>query len=150
MSGKRTQRIVRPTRGLVGNARPEFVYSHVELSRNTVRLLVALMTLAIGGVLYLQYRLLKNNVELKEQSFAHNVMAALDEASARLEEVDIRNRVFVSAGDSGLPLVLHMKKRAGAERPPMRATAISASTNRRATFRVRNFVSQAPRPIAVR
>jgi signal transduction histidine kinase len=86
----------------------------VELSRNTVRILVALMTLAICGVLYLQYRLLKNNVELKEESFAHNVNAALSDAANQLEEIDIRDRFFTSAVDSGGPIVLKIRKHTAA------------------------------------
>ena len=41
------------------------------------------MTIAICGILYLQYVLLRNNVELKEDSFGHNVVAALNDAANR-------------------------------------------------------------------
>lgn len=88
----------------------EFVYCGVELSRNTVRLLVAAMALAICGVLYLQYRLLTNNVELKEESFRRNAHAALAAAADRLEEIDLRERFLTSAAGPGKPFTFRLKR----------------------------------------
>ncbi|HLF14600.1 MAG TPA: HAMP domain-containing sensor histidine kinase [Bacteroidota bacterium] len=68
------------------------------------------MTIAIGGILFLQYRLLKNNVELKEESFGRNALAALNAAAERVEEVDVRDRLFTAVADSTGPFMKRFNK----------------------------------------
>lgn len=77
-----------------------------------VRLLIALMTVAICGILYLQYTMLAANVELKDESFRRNALAALNAAAVRLEEVDVRHRLFSSGGDTAAPFTLRIRKQA--------------------------------------
>ncbi len=67
----------------------------MKLSKKTVRAIVALIVLSLGGLVYLQFRLLMNTIELKEQTFKRNVFAAMNAASEKLEEVDARNRLFL-------------------------------------------------------
>jgi len=83
----------------------------VELSRNTVRLLIVLLAVALCGVLFLQYRMLRNNIGLKEESFGRNALAALNSAADRMEEIDLRERLF-STSDSGQPLMLRFRDHA--------------------------------------
>jgi len=99
--------LLRYVKGL-GTLIRAFVYSIVELSRNTVRLLIALLTIALCGILFLQYRMLKNNVDLKEEAFGRNALAALNTTAERMEEIDVRER-FYSGSDSGRPLILRLK-----------------------------------------
>jgi signal transduction histidine kinase len=66
----------------------------MKLTKNTVRLLVALMIVALGGLIFLQVRLFLNNVELKHEAFRRNVVSALNDAAAKLEEIDLRDRFF--------------------------------------------------------
>ncbi len=79
-----------------------------------VRLLIALMTIAICGILYLQYAMLAANVELKEESFRRNAVAALNAAAVRLEEVDVRERLFTPGSDTAAPFTLRIRKHAPA------------------------------------
>jgi two-component system phosphate regulon sensor histidine kinase PhoR len=99
----------------------------VELSRNTVRLLVALMTLAIGGVLYLQYTLLRSNVELKEEAFGRNALTALNAAADRLEEIDIRERFLTSAAMPGEPFTVRLRKHELPGGAPLRDSMVFVS-----------------------
>ena len=68
----------------------------MRLSRNKVRAIIALVVCALAGLVYLQYRLLMNSVELKEQTFKRNVIAAMNFAMEKLEEIDARNIFFVT------------------------------------------------------
>jgi two-component system phosphate regulon sensor histidine kinase PhoR len=68
----------------------------MRLSRNKVRAIIALVVCALAGLVYLQYRLLVNSVELKEQTFKRNVIAAMNFAIEKLEEIDARNIFFVA------------------------------------------------------
>ena len=68
----------------------------MRLSRHKVRAIVALIVCALAGLVYLQYRLLMNSVELKQQTFRRNVIAAMNFAIEKLEEIDARNVLFVA------------------------------------------------------
>ena len=68
----------------------------MRLSQKTVVALITLMIVALSGLVYLQYRLLKNTVDLKEQTFRQNIFAALNYASEKLEEIDVRDRAFLT------------------------------------------------------
>jgi signal transduction histidine kinase len=54
----------------------------------------------------LQYTLLRNTIELRDQTFKRNVFAALNGALDKLEEIDIRNRVLRSASDTSVPMIV--------------------------------------------
>jgi len=84
----------------------------VELPRNTVRVLMMMLAVALAGVLFLQYRMLRNNLALKEESFGRNVIAALNQTAERVEEIDLRDRVFSSAdpADSARPGEPHIMR----------------------------------------
>ena len=135
-----------------------FVYSTMELSRNTVRVLVALMSLAIAGVLYLQYRLLSNNLELREESFSRNAHTALAVAADRLEELDLRDRFFTMSADSGKPFVFKMKRQELAPQAAHRDSTfvVSVVTNERGSLLTElkgerlTYRIDAPRRITVR
>src|SRR3989304_835785 len=71
-----------------------FIFDAMKLTKNTVRLLVVLMIVALGGLIFLQVRLFLNNVELKHEAFRRNVLSALNAAAAKLEEIDLRDRFF--------------------------------------------------------
>ncbi len=68
----------------------------MRLSRNKVRAIIVLIVCALAGLVYLQYRLLMNSVELKEQTFRRNVIAAMNFAIEKLEEIDARNIFFIT------------------------------------------------------
>ena len=70
------------------------IFDAMKLTKNTVRLLVALMIVALGGLILLQVRLFLNNVDLKQEAFRRNVVSAMNSAAARLEEIDLRDRFF--------------------------------------------------------
>jgi two-component system phosphate regulon sensor histidine kinase PhoR len=72
----------------------------MELSRFTVRILIVLLMISLGGILYLQFRVVRNNLEMKEEAFGRNVVSALNYAAERIEEIDVRERFFKAAGDS--------------------------------------------------
>ncbi len=75
----------------------------MKLTKYTVRFLVVLMIVALGGLIFLQVRLFLNNVDLKHEAFRRNVLAALNDAAAKLEEIDLRDRFFTIQMD-GPPL----------------------------------------------
>ncbi len=72
----------------------------VKLSRNTVRFIVSLIVVAVAGLMVLQYALLRNTIELRDQTFKRNVYAAMNNALDKLEEIDVRDRVLISGSDS--------------------------------------------------
>jgi len=76
----------------------------MKLTKNTVRFLVALMIAALGGLIFLQVRLFLNNVDLKHEAFQRNVLTALNAATSKLEEIDLRDRFFTVQAEP-LPLV---------------------------------------------
>jgi two-component system phosphate regulon sensor histidine kinase PhoR len=78
----------------------------MKLSKNTVRAIVTLIVVAVGGLMILQYNLLRNTIELRDQTFKRNVFTALNDALDKIEEIDIRNRVFLSQEDSSLPSIV--------------------------------------------
>jgi two-component system, OmpR family, phosphate regulon sensor histidine kinase PhoR len=67
----------------------------MKLSRTKVRAIVVLIVCALGGLMFLQYRLFMNSVELKEQTFRRNVIAAMNFAVDKLQEIDARNTIFM-------------------------------------------------------
>ena len=72
---------------------------------------MVLIVLALGGLVYLQFRLLMNTIELKEQTFKRNVFAAMNAASEKLEEVDARNRLFLLDTIDAHPYRVHVLPR---------------------------------------
>ncbi|HEY6952070.1 MAG TPA: hypothetical protein VI758_06660, partial [Bacteroidota bacterium] len=78
----------------------------MKLSKNTVRAIVSLIVIAVGGLMVLQYNLLRNTIELRDQTFKRNVFAALNDAMDKLEEMDLRNRVFLVSDDTSLPATI--------------------------------------------
>ena len=60
-----------------------------------MRAIIALVVCALAGLVFLQYRLLMNSVALKEQTFKRNVIAAMNAAIEKLEEIDARNAIFL-------------------------------------------------------
>jgi two-component system phosphate regulon sensor histidine kinase PhoR len=66
----------------------------MKLSKHTVRTIVSLIVIALGGLIFLQVKLLLNTIVLKEQTFKRNVFAAMNVASEKLEEIDARKRFF--------------------------------------------------------
>ncbi|MBX2990711.1 MAG: HAMP domain-containing histidine kinase [Bacteroidetes bacterium] len=72
----------------------------MKLSKQTIGILVAGMAVALGGILFLQYRFLQRSLELKDQTFRQNVLAALNAAVAVIEEADARDRFLLFVSDS--------------------------------------------------
>ncbi|MEX1139816.1 MAG: histidine kinase dimerization/phospho-acceptor domain-containing protein, partial [Bacteroidota bacterium] len=72
----------------------------MKLSRKTVGVLIGLTIAALSGLLALQYRFLMRSLDLRDETFRRNVNAALNMTAARLEESDLRNRVFFADSDS--------------------------------------------------
>lgn len=64
--------------------------------------MIALVVCALAGLVYLQARLLMNSVELKEQTFKRNVIAAMNFAIEKLEEIDARD-IFFATRESSRP-----------------------------------------------
>jgi signal transduction histidine kinase len=130
----------------------------VELPRNTVRILIALMAVALAGILFLQYRMLRSNLELKEESFGHNVMAALNDASNRLEEIDLRDRFFTSSADSGGPFVMRFYRLGPPEKAPgpdtMMFVSVMTSDEGSLTSKIRgntlSYTTTMPESVAIR
>jgi two-component system phosphate regulon sensor histidine kinase PhoR len=58
------------------------------MSKRMVRITISAMVLALAGLVVLQASLLKNALELKEQTFRQNVQAALAEVSRSLETAE--------------------------------------------------------------
>ncbi len=82
------------------------IFASMKLTKNTVRAIVSLIVVAVIGQMILQYTLLKNTIELRDQTFKRNVFAAMNDALDKLEEMDLRNRVFFSSRDTSLPEVV--------------------------------------------
>jgi hypothetical protein len=80
----------------------------MKLSKNTVRAIVGLIVIAVGGVMILQYNLSRNTIELRDPTYKRNVFAALNDGFDTPEEIDIRNRVAHSQEDSSLPSIMTM------------------------------------------
>ena len=100
----------------------------MKLSKKTVRAIVALIVLALGGLIYLQFRLLMNTIELKEQTFKRNVFAAMNSASEKLEEVDARNRIFLNDTIDVHPYKVHIPPRKGSYKFVVKKGENSATT----------------------
>ena len=83
------------------------------LTRTTVRVLIAVMTIALGGIVYLQVRLFLANAALRQDSFKGNVLGAMNYAASKVEESDLRERFF-NAGPPPPPTVYHVRATAGA------------------------------------
>ena len=79
----------------------------MKLSRTMVRTIIVLSVGALGGLMFLQYRLFMNAVELKEQTFRRNVIAAMNFAVDKLQEIDARNAFFTTGDTTGLPRNMH-------------------------------------------
>ena len=69
----------------------------MKLSRNTVRTIVVLIVVAVVGLMILQYALLRNTIELRDQTFKRNVFAALNNALDKLEDSLLRDAVVPAA-----------------------------------------------------
>lgn len=79
----------------------------MKLSRTRVRTIIVLIVCALGGLMFLQYRLFMNSVELKEQTFRRNVIAAMNFAIDKLQEIDARNAIFMVSDTAGIPKATH-------------------------------------------
>ena len=75
----------------------------MKLSRTKVRAIIFLIVCALGGLMFLQYRLLMNSVQLKDQTFRRNVIAAMNFAVDKLQEIDARNAFFIVSDSSTIP-----------------------------------------------
>ena len=68
------------------------------LSKKTVGVIIALTVIALSGLILLQSHLLYNAMELKEQAFRRNVLAALNSVVQKLETTETARRIMVIAG----------------------------------------------------
>jgi two-component system phosphate regulon sensor histidine kinase PhoR len=68
------------------------------LSKKTVGVIIALTVIALSGLILLQSYLLYNAMELKEQAFRRNVLAALNSVVQKLETTETARRIMVIAG----------------------------------------------------
>ncbi len=89
---------------------------------STLRLTVSAMMLALAGLIALQWHLLRQAMELKDQAFKRNAFAALNIAAQRLEageafrsvigatKLPDRNVVFIEKGQTSPPKVHVLEK----------------------------------------
>jgi two-component system phosphate regulon sensor histidine kinase PhoR len=68
------------------------------LSKKSVGIIITLTVIALSGLILLQSYLLYNAMELKEQAFRRNVLAALNSVVQKLETTETAKRIMVIAG----------------------------------------------------
>jgi two-component system phosphate regulon sensor histidine kinase PhoR len=68
------------------------------LSKKSVGAIIGLTVVALSGLILLQSHLLHNAMELKEQAFHRNVLAALNSVVQKLETTETAKRIMVIAG----------------------------------------------------
>ena len=70
-------------------------YIHnMALSKKTVGVIIGLIVVSVSGLVVVQTYLLDYAMELKEQAFRRNVLAALNSAVQRLETSETMSGVF--------------------------------------------------------
>lgn len=67
----------------------------MKLSKHLVRLIITLIVFALTGLMVLQFKLLVNTLELRERAFKRSVYGAMNIASDKLEEIDVRDRFIL-------------------------------------------------------
>ncbi|HTK83101.1 MAG TPA: HAMP domain-containing sensor histidine kinase [Bacteroidota bacterium] len=81
----------------------------MKLPTKTIGILIALMAIALGGLVALQYVLIENAFEQKEQSFRQNVNAAMNAVVQKLETSEAVGNIFRVAVKQPPPVASHMQ-----------------------------------------
>ncbi|MBC6947562.1 hypothetical protein DWB58_06450, partial [candidate division KSB1 bacterium] len=75
----------------------------MRLKQKTIGAIALLTTLALLGLVLVQFQLLRNAVQLKEQAFRENVQDALNKIVDKLETRETVGKVFSIALDAERP-----------------------------------------------
>ncbi len=70
----------------------------MKLSRHIVSVIIALIIIALAGLVMVQSFLISNARELEEQAFQRNVLAALNAAAQKLETGETARRMMITMG----------------------------------------------------
>ena len=91
----------------------------MKLRTKTIGILAGMMAASLAGLIFLQYYLLRNAIELKEQAFRQNVNAAMSAMTQKLQTQETANHVFkhIASDPKGTQIMVRVESDAKRSKP---------------------------------